>query len=75
MKRTPASLHLMDLAIIRANTALPVIRVPDIAEAYKSVVKAGGTITLEIFDFPGGRRFHFDDPEGQPMAVYQPATD
>ncbi len=59
----------------QSKTALPVIRVPDIAEAYKSVMKAGGTITLEIFDFPGGRRFHFNDPEGQPMAVYEPATD
>ncbi len=54
-----------------ADVALPVIRVTDISDAYRSVVKAGGTITLEIFDFPGGRRFHFSDPEGQPMAVYE----
>ena len=57
-----------------AHAVLPVIRVSDITEAYQSVVKAGGTITLEIFDFPGGRRFHFTDPEGRPMAVYEPVT-
>ena len=57
----------------QGKAALPVVRVTDIAEAYKSVVEAGGIITLETFDFPGGRRFHFDDPEGQAMAVYEPA--
>jgi len=54
--------------------ALPVVRVEDIAAAYGAVKSAGGTITIEIFDFPGGKRFHFTDPEGQQMAVYQPAT-
>ncbi len=52
--------------------ALPVIRVTDIEQAYTNVVKAGATITIEIFDFPGGQRFHFDDPQGQSMAVYEP---
>lgn len=53
-------------------SALPVVRVADIAAAREAVIAAGGTITLEIFDFPGGKRFHFTDPEGSQMAVYMP---
>lgn len=31
---------------------------------------AGGTITQKIFDFPGGRRFHFTEPSGNEFAVW-----
>lgn len=31
---------------------------------------AGGKIVREIFDFPGGRRFHFADTEGNVLAVW-----
>lgn len=34
------------------------------------VVKAGGVITTPIFSFPGGRRFHFRDPNGNDLAVW-----
>jgi predicted enzyme related to lactoylglutathione lyase len=34
------------------------------------IEKAGGTIVLEIFSFPGGRRFHFADPNGNEYAVW-----
>jgi len=30
----------------------------------------GGTIVKEIFSFPGGRRFHFADPNGNELAVW-----
>ncbi|MGN7885551.1 hypothetical protein ACN9ML_05255 [Dyadobacter endophyticus] len=33
------------------------------------VIAAGGTITVDIFSFPGGRRFHFSDPDGNVLAV------
>lgn len=56
----------------QADAALPVVRVGDIDEAVDAVRNAGGTITLEVFDFPGGKRSHFIDPEGRAMAVYQP---
>ncbi len=29
------------------------------------VQKLGGEITREIFEFPGGRRFHFREPGGE----------
>ena len=35
-----------------------------------SVLAAGGTISLEIFPFPGGRRFHFKDVDGYELAVW-----
>ena len=30
----------------------------------------GGEISQNIFDFPGGRRFHFKDPNGNEYAVW-----
>ena len=34
------------------------------------VVDLGGQITRDIFDFPGGRRFHFREPGGGELAVW-----
>lgn len=40
-------------------------------EDTKSKVEvAGGVITKDIFSFPGGRRFHFSDPDGNELAVW-----
>jgi predicted enzyme related to lactoylglutathione lyase len=40
-------------------------------EAMEAKVKAaGGTITRPIFAFPGGRRFHFQDPAGNELGVF-----
>ncbi|MBO9540571.1 VOC family protein [bacterium] len=40
-------------------------------EAMETKVRAaGGTITVPIFAFPGGRRFHFQDPAGNELAVW-----
>ena len=33
------------------------------------IIDAGGLILKNIFDFPGGRRFHFADPNGNEYAV------
>ncbi|TKD51016.1 VOC family protein [Sphingomonas baiyangensis] len=51
---------------------LPVIEVDDIDAAQARIETAGGTVTLPIFAFPGGRRFHFRDPHGHELAVMQP---
>lgn len=48
---------------------LPVIEVADLEGALAAVRNAGGTITVPIFAFPGGRRFHFADPSGNELAV------
>ena len=31
---------------------------------------AGGKIVKPVFEFPGGRRFHFTDPDGYELAVW-----
>lgn len=31
---------------------------------------AGGVITKPVYSFPGGRRFHFSDPNGNEYAVW-----
>lgn len=36
----------------------------------ESVKKNGGKIVKDIFEFPGGKRFHFTDPEGNELAVW-----
>ena len=38
--------------------------------AKENVIRGGGTISKEIFSFPGGRRFHFADPSGNELAVW-----
>jgi uncharacterized protein len=43
----------------------------DLEATEQSILDAGGTVTLPIFSFPGGRRFHFSDPAGKELAVTQ----
>lgn len=50
---------------------LPVIQVDDIAAAASAVEAARGDIIRPVFTFPGGRRFHFRDPNGNELAVWQ----
>ncbi|HEY6233495.1 MAG TPA: VOC family protein [Candidatus Elarobacter sp.] len=42
----------------------------DLADAQRRVEAAGGTIVKRAFAFPGGRRFHFSDPDGYELAVW-----
>lgn len=48
---------------------LPVIEVDDLEATLTAVESAGGVITLPIFAFPGGRRFHFRDVAGHELAA------
>ena len=34
------------------------------------VKAAEGQITVDIFEFPGGKRFHFTEPGGNELAVW-----
>jgi predicted enzyme related to lactoylglutathione lyase len=49
---------------------LVVIYAASLEEIYGEVKTAGGKIVKEIFGFPGGRRFHFTDPNGNELAVW-----
>ena len=60
----------------RAGTgALIVIYAKDLAAAQGRVTAAGGKIVKPISEFPGGRRFHFTDPSGNELAVWEAATE
>ena len=52
---------------------LPVIEVDDLEATFEAVESAGGKITKPIFSFPGGRRFHFREPSGCELGVWQTA--
>ena len=43
----------------------------DLDTSVRSVQDAGGTVTNGPYDYPGGRRFHFQDPAGNQLGVYQ----
>ena len=61
----------LDAAPNRVAAPLPVIEVEDLEAAQAAVERAGGTITVPIFAFPGGRRFHFRDIDGHELAASQ----
>jgi len=50
---------------------LAVIDVDDLEAFQAKVEAAGAAIVKPIFGFPGGRRFHFLDPNGNELAVVQ----
>lgn len=52
---------------------LAVIEVENLEAALDAVASAGGEVVRPIFDFPGGRRFHFRDPGGNELAAVQGA--
>ena len=53
-----------------AKGPLIVIFGMDLTAIEAKIRKAGGTIVKPVFDFPGGRRFHFTDPNGNELAVW-----
>ena len=57
-------------ARVSADGPLVVLYAADLEGIQAKVVQAGGKIVKEIFSFPGGRRFHFADPEGNLLAVW-----
>jgi uncharacterized protein len=56
-----------------AGPGLPLVVLysDDLDATYAAVQAAGATIDEEPFEFPGGRRFHFSDPAGNALAVWQ----
>ena len=50
---------------------LPGIAVDDLEAALEQVTQLGAEITVPIFAFPGGRRFHFRDPGGNEVACFK----
>lgn len=57
----------------RSAAPLPVIQVKNLEAVLAAVENAGGKIVKPIRAFPGGRRFHFADPSGNELAVWEAA--
>jgi len=52
------------------GAALVIFYALDLESVEEQVVQAGGVISTAVFDFPGGRRFHFTDPHGNEYAIW-----
>ncbi len=57
-------------AKVPAGNPLVVIYSTDLEGIEAQIRENGGKIIVEIFEFPGGRRFHFKDPNGNELAVW-----
>jgi predicted enzyme related to lactoylglutathione lyase len=55
---------------LKAKAPLVVLYAHDLDAMEAKVRGQGAEITAPIFDFPGGRRFHFRDPGGNELAVW-----
>lgn len=60
-----------DLVASTSNgSALIVFYSKELEQTLAKIEDAGGAIIKPIFAFPGGRRFHFVDPNGNEYAVW-----
>lgn len=57
-------------ACYEKGSVLIVFFANDLEAAEQKVKDCGGTIVREIFTFPGGRRFHFAEPNGNEFAIW-----
>ena len=74
LSKTPGSMGAYRGTQFRRQAApLVVLFATDIEAMLAKVKAAGGTITKDIFSFPGGRKFQFRDPSGNELAVWSEA--
>ena len=52
------------------GSVLVVLYSRDLEATLEKVQLFSGTIVRDIFSFPGGRRFHFSDPNGSEYAIW-----
>ncbi len=55
---------------VRAGGPLVVLYSTNLAQIEARVTESGGQIVRPVFEFPGGRRFHFTDPSGNELAIW-----
>lgn len=60
----------VDKPAISKPGVLVVLYASDLEGVYENVKATGTDIVKEIYSFPGGRRFHFLDPNGNELAVW-----
>jgi uncharacterized protein len=54
----------------QAPGVLVVLYSSNLEETQQKIESARGEITIPVFEFPGGRRFHFKDTSGNELAVW-----
>jgi predicted enzyme related to lactoylglutathione lyase len=54
----------------KTHGVLVVLYAASLDDTHRKVTAAGGKIVRETFEFPGGKRFHFADPNGNELAVW-----
>ena len=59
-----------DDAQVSVPGVLVVLYADDLPQKLKEVQNVGGQIIKPIYQFPGGQRFHFLDPNGIELAVW-----
>ena len=52
------------------NGALVVLYHNDLESIKSKLIQLGATISVDIFSFPGGKRFQFLDPSGNDLAIW-----
>ena len=52
------------------NGALVVLHNENLNEIKQKIIDLGGEISVDIFSFPGGKRFQFLDPSGNELAIW-----
>ena len=57
----------------RPGGPLVILYADDLAATQAKIEAAGGRIVKPAYGFPGGRRFHFADPDGYELAVWTKA--
>ena len=60
-------------ATARGDGVVALARTDDADASLATVLAAGGRITVELNEYPGGRRFMFADPWGNILGIYEPA--
>jgi uncharacterized protein len=53
-----------------SGAVLVVLYAQDLEKTLQTVLDGGGAVLRQIYSFPGGRRFHFADPNGNELAVW-----
>lgn len=53
-----------------SNGVLVVLYHNNLEEIKEKLIQLGATISVDIFSFPGGKRFQFLDPSGNELAIW-----
>jgi len=55
---------------VKPGSTVPILYGTNLEKTVIAITEAGGNITMDIFAFPGGKRFHFTDPAENELAVW-----